>query len=98
MIAAAHLASKGNLPGDRLTAADDKIFGVYQDWVYQNPVTHLDGRIENYGRWKQICEKLICLPTQQYNVLYVRVKKRFVSTLTVELEKFGIEGGMRRGR
>ena len=28
-----------------LTATDDMIFGVYQDWVPQNPGTHLDSGI-----------------------------------------------------
>ena len=40
------LASEGNLDGDCLTAADDKFFEDYQDWVYQNPVTHLYGCTE----------------------------------------------------
>ena len=41
-----HLASECNCPGDRLTASDNKLFGVYQDWVHQNPGTYLDGGIE----------------------------------------------------
>ena len=43
---AARLASVGDLPGESLIAADDKIFGVIQDWVNQNPGTHMDGSIE----------------------------------------------------
>ena len=39
------LASVGYLPRERLTAGDDNIFGVYQDWVHQNPGTHLGGGI-----------------------------------------------------
>ena len=38
---AVHLASKGNLPGYCLMAADDNLFGIYQDWVHQNPGTHM---------------------------------------------------------
>ena len=52
---AACLASMGNLPGESLIAANDNIFGVFQDWVHQNPRIHLDGRIEEDGRWQERC-------------------------------------------
>ena len=51
---ATRLASERNLPGDSLTSADEHNFRVYNDWVHQNPVTHLDGRIEEDDKWKQI--------------------------------------------
>ena len=35
------LSSVGDLPGESLTSVDEKISGVYQDWVHQNPGTHL---------------------------------------------------------
>ena len=35
-------------------AADDTISIVYQDWVHQNPGTHLDGGIEEDGKWQKI--------------------------------------------
>ena len=41
----ARLVSESNLPGYCLTATDDMLFGVYQDWVHQNPSTHLNGGI-----------------------------------------------------
>ena len=43
---AARLASESDLPGYFLTVANDNLFGVYQDWVHQNPGTHLYGGIE----------------------------------------------------
>ena len=43
---ATRLAIEGNLPRDRVTAADYKLFGGYQDWVHQNPGTHMYGGIE----------------------------------------------------
>ena len=46
----ARIAKEENLPGDRLTAANDKLFGIYQDWVHQNIGTHLDGGIEDSER------------------------------------------------
>ena len=49
---AAFLARVGNLPGKVLTATDDNIFGVCQDWVHQNTRTHMDGRIEEDSNWK----------------------------------------------
>ena len=45
-------ASKSNLPRDRIMASDDKVFGIYQYLVQQNPGTHLDGGIEEDGKWK----------------------------------------------
>ena len=42
----ARLVSEGYINRDHITAADDKLFGVYRDWVHQNPGTHLDVGIE----------------------------------------------------
>ena len=53
--AAVCLESKGNLPGYCVTAANDKLFIVDQDWVQQNSGTHLYGGIEEDGKWQQIC-------------------------------------------
>ena len=36
------LASESNLEGVCLTATANALFGVYQDWVHQNPTTHLN--------------------------------------------------------
>ena len=47
------LASVGNLPEDIRTATKDKIFGVYQDCVHQNPGKHLYGEIEEGGKCKE---------------------------------------------
>ena len=41
-----------NLPKVLLKASNDKLFSVYQDWMQQNPGTHLDGGINEYGKWK----------------------------------------------
>ena len=48
--AAAHLASKGNLPGFYLTAAANALFGIYQYWVHQNPCIHTDVGINKDGK------------------------------------------------
>ena len=50
---AACQASKRNLPNDFPTSANDKLFVVYQDWVHQNSGTHLDGDIEEDGKWQK---------------------------------------------
>ena len=55
--------------------------------MHQNNVIHLDGGIEDDGRWKNKWENLICLPTQLYDVLYGRVRKLFVETLVAELDR-----------
>ena len=44
------LASKSNLHGDRLTAADVQLFEIFQDWVHPNTDTHLNGVIEYDGK------------------------------------------------
>ena len=44
------LSIKSNLPGDHPIAADDMLFNIYQDWVHQNPGTHLNGGIEEDGK------------------------------------------------
>ena len=48
---AALQASVGDIPDVRLLGADNMLFSVYQDWVYQNPGEHLDGRITEDGKW-----------------------------------------------
>ena len=58
----AHLASEVNLPGVRLMGADDVIFGVYQNWVHQNPGIHLDGVLDEDGKWQAICKDLFFCP------------------------------------
>ena len=90
--ATAHLVSEGDLPGVRLTAADDALFGVYQDWLHQNTGIHTDGVIDEDGKWKAIWN-VFCFPTQCYDVPSVWVGKKIVSTLTVELD--GIQGWKR---
>ena len=50
----ARLVSEGDLPGVRLTTADDALFGVYQDWLHQNTGIHTDGGIDEDGKWKAI--------------------------------------------
>ena len=45
------LASGGEIPDESLTDADDKILGVYHDWVNQNPGMHKDGGIEEDSKW-----------------------------------------------
>ena len=42
---AALQAHAGDPPDVRLLGADYILYGVYQDWVHQNPVEHLDGGI-----------------------------------------------------
>ena len=39
-----------DLPKVRLKVSDDALYGVYQDWVQQNPVNHLDGGIKENSK------------------------------------------------
>ena len=65
----ARLSSMADHPEVRLKAYKDALFGVYQDWVHQNPGNHLDNGINEDGKWKYRVRKLFCLKTERYNVL-----------------------------
>ena len=67
-------------------ATNDMIFGVYQDWVHQNPGTLLYGGIEEDDNWQNIWKKLICFTTQRYDLLYGRIGNWFVKTLKVIID------------
>ena len=60
--ATARLASEGNLPRARLTAPGNALFGIYQDWVHQNPGIHLDGEINEDVKWQARWENLFVFP------------------------------------
>ena len=53
-------AREGDLPDVRLLGADYILYGVYQDWVNQNPEYHLDVGIEEDSKW-QARQKKNCL-------------------------------------
>ena len=55
-------------------------------WVQQNTGNYLDGGITEDGKWQAMWEKLLCLPTQCYNVPYGKFGRNFVVTLSVELD------------
>ena len=78
---AACQSSEVNLYRDCLTASDDNFFGVYQDLVYQNPSTHLDGEIEEYGKWQKRWENLGYIPTQRYDIPFGQTRNRFIGII-----------------
>ena len=45
-------AGEGDLPDVYPIVADYMLYGVYQDWVHQNPVDHLDAGIAEDSNWK----------------------------------------------
>ena len=45
-------ARTGDLPDFLLLGDNYMLFGVYQDWVHQNPRNHLYGGITEDGKWK----------------------------------------------
>ena len=49
------LSSVGYLPGECLTDANDKTFGIYHDWVHKNTGTHLDGGVEEDEKLQERC-------------------------------------------
>ena len=62
------------------------LFRVYQYWVYQNTGEYLYGRIAGDDKWQARWEKLLCMPTQRYNVPSGKFERRFVGILSVELD------------
>ena len=73
-------------PKVRLKSYKDALFGVYQDWVHQNPGNHIGDGINEDGEWKDRVIKLFCFITQRYNVLSGRFVKKTVSILSVDLD------------
>ena len=49
---AALQVQEGDPPDVRLLGSDYMIYGVYQDWMHQNPGDHLDGGIAEYSKWQ----------------------------------------------
>ena len=70
----------GDLIYVRLRGYNGMLFGVYQNWAHQNPGNHLDVGIAEDGKWQDRWEKLICMPTQQYETSERKVGKIFVLT------------------
>ena len=62
------------------------LYGVYQDWVHQNPGEHLDGGIVEDSKWQERWEKLVCMPTQRYDAISGKFGKRFAGILSGELD------------
>ena len=94
---AACLASMNDLPRENLKAANDKFFGVYQDWVYQNPGTHLDGWVDGDVRWQKKQEKNISMRTQHYDVPSSRSEIGMLGLFWWILKKVVIAIGIERG-
>ena len=73
-----------NLPHVRIKGEDVILFGVYQDWVPQNPGNHMDGGITEDGKWQAKWKKLVYFPTQRYDTPFGKIGRKFVSTLPVD--------------
>ena len=84
---AALKAQEEDLPDVRFFGANYMIYGVYQYWVHQNSVDHLDGGIVEDIKWQAQWEKLVCMPTQRCDATSGKVGKRFVGILSVELDR-----------
>ena len=83
---AALQAQDGDLSDICLFGADYMLYGIYQNWVHQNPGYRLDGRIAEDSKWQARWKKLVCLPTQRYDAPSGKVGKRFVGIVSVELD------------
>ena len=79
------LASVGDLHRDRLMDANDKLFGIYQYCVHQNPGTHLDFGIEEGGKWQKRRKNVIFIPTQRYDVPFGQIRNSYVGIISVDL-------------
>ena len=61
------------------------ICGVYQDWVHQNPGEQ-DGGIAEDSKWKPRWKKIVCMPTQRYDIPPGKFGNIFFGILSVELD------------
>ena len=76
------LARVGDLPEVLPQGADDMLFGVYQDWVHQNPGNHLDDGITEDGNWQARWENLsVFLPNAMEHCLG-KLGKMFLNPLS----------------
>ena len=73
-------------PNVRRLGADGMLFGVYHNWVHQNTGNHMDDGITEDGKWQARWGKLVCMSTQCYNTPSGKFRRRFVRTLSVELD------------
>ena len=55
--------------------------------MHQNPGTNLYGGIEEHGKLQERWEKLICMPTQRYDVPSVWIREIFVGIISVDLNR-----------
>ena len=46
------LVSMADLHEVQRKVSDNALYGVYQDWVHQNPGNNLDGGIKEDGKWQ----------------------------------------------
>ena len=90
---AARLASSDNHPKVRLKAAGDALFSVYQDWVHQNTGTNLYGGTNKGDKWQDRFRKIVCLPTQRYDIPSGRVEIFSSQPLQRSLAVYEIRNG-----
>ena len=75
------------LPDIFLLGSNYMIYGVYQDWVHQNPGDHLDEGIAEDSKWQARWRKLFCTSNQRYDAPSGKVGNIFVGILSVELDR-----------
>ena len=67
---AALQAREGDLLDVRLIGTNYMLYGVYQDWVHQNPGDHLDGGIAEDSKWQAWWRKMfVCRPNAMTHLL-----------------------------
>ena len=63
---ATRLSIMEDLPEVLFKGDYDDLYGVYHNWVHQDPRNNLDGGTKEDGKWKYRW-KIICFPTQCYD-------------------------------
>jgi hypothetical protein len=76
----------GDLPGAIISDADLQLYGVYGDYVHQNPGQHLDGGIADDKLWQNYWRRLIVYHSLTYDAPNGAVGRRFVDMLAVLVE------------
>ena len=97
VIDTARLVVVSKLPGKSLTAAYDKIFGICQDRVNQNPGTHMDFSIEEDGESQERCKNWCVCPPNVMTYLMAVSQIDLLVLFCWILTEFGIFNRTQRG-
>ena len=79
-------SQEGYFPDVWLLGANYMLYGVYQNWVHQNPGDHLNEGIAEDSKWQVCGKKFVCMTIQRYYAPSGKVSERSLRIQSVELD------------